>query len=290
MEDEVTANQIGGSAALANTIAFNVGPGVAFWGEASGNAIRSNSIYSNVGLGIDLGFNGVTLNDSGDSDTGPTTCKTSPSSQWPRLWPAAPEWLERLTACPIPTSRSTSTRAVPLTPSGYGEGERWLGAITVTTNADGHANFDVVLPIAIAWGNVITATATKELIGPNPLTLQPAGNTSEFSAAKRVNAAPSANLTGPADGFQGVRGQLRSFTLAASDPSFVDPADTFTYAVNWGDGTTDTIVGPNSITVSHVYSVEGAYTASATATNAHLETQPTVGSNGLHPSLGDAGE
>ncbi len=55
-----------------NTIAYNVGDGVLV--DATGgvdNAILSNSIFSNHGLGIDLGGDGVTPNHPGGSTHGP---------------------------------------------------------------------------------------------------------------------------------------------------------------------------------------------------------------------------
>ena len=61
-------------------------------------------------------------------------------------------------------------------PSGYGEGQRWLGSIVVTTNSSGVYNFDELLREASTPGEFVTATATEE----------PAGNTSEFSEAEQV--------------------------------------------------------------------------------------------------------
>lgn len=57
-------------------------------------------------------------------------------------------------------------------PSGYGEGERWLGAHTVTTDATTGLWTGVAFVSAALDGELITATATDAL-----------GNTSEFSAA-----------------------------------------------------------------------------------------------------------
>jgi CSLREA domain-containing protein len=54
-------------ASSGNTIAFNSGNGVNVV-AGTGNAIRFNSIYSNGGLGIDLGDDGATPNDAGDGD------------------------------------------------------------------------------------------------------------------------------------------------------------------------------------------------------------------------------
>ena len=63
-------NIIGGTqSGAANKIAFNGAAGILVF-SGSRNAIRGNSIFSNGGLGIDLGPNGVTLNDSTDTDTG----------------------------------------------------------------------------------------------------------------------------------------------------------------------------------------------------------------------------
>ena len=46
--------------------------------SGSGNLISSNSIYSNGGLGIDLGSDGATPNDTGDGDTGPNNFQNFP--------------------------------------------------------------------------------------------------------------------------------------------------------------------------------------------------------------------
>jgi hypothetical protein len=78
------------------------------------------------------------------------------------------------------------------------------------------------------------------------------------------NVAPTAGVSGPSDG---VRGQVRTFTLTANDPSSVDQAAGFTFAIAWGDGTTQTVSGPSGTTVSHVYTASGTYTVQVTATD-----------------------
>ena len=72
-------NTIGGTAAGAgNTIAFSTGIGVDVDATAgTGNEIRLNSIFSNTGLGIDLGGDGVTLNNSA-GHTGPNDYQNFP--------------------------------------------------------------------------------------------------------------------------------------------------------------------------------------------------------------------
>ena len=63
-----------------NLIAFNQQSGVAVTKGANGesNRVTQNRIYSNGGLGIDLGQNGVTANDPGDADPGANRLQNFP--------------------------------------------------------------------------------------------------------------------------------------------------------------------------------------------------------------------
>jgi parallel beta-helix repeat protein len=74
--------------------------------------------------------------------------------------------------------------------------------------------------------------------------------------------APTAAIGGPADG---VPYQTRQLTLTASSPSPVDQAAKFTFAVNWGDGTTQTITDYSGTVASHAYSSSGTYVVSVEA-------------------------
>src|SRR5206468_1662921 len=66
------------------------------------------------------------------------------------------------------------------------------------------------------------------------------GNSSSASLVVTVNnVAPTAGLSGPPTG---VRGQTRTFTFTASDVSTVDQAAGFSYAINWGDGSSTQLV------------------------------------------------
>ncbi|MBY0525236.1 MAG: DUF11 domain-containing protein [Gemmataceae bacterium] len=72
-------NDITGSAG--NTIAHNKGTGAVVtesFGPATGNAILGNSIFENDLLGIDLGNDDVTANDTDDGDVGPNEFQNFP--------------------------------------------------------------------------------------------------------------------------------------------------------------------------------------------------------------------
>jgi uncharacterized repeat protein (TIGR01451 family) len=76
---DVTGNTIGGTAAgTGNTIVSNT-TGISFDGPGDANAILGNSITGNSGMTIDLGNNGPTANDAGDTDTGPNEFQNTPT-------------------------------------------------------------------------------------------------------------------------------------------------------------------------------------------------------------------
>src|SRR5262249_13264863 len=92
------------------------------------------------------------------------------------------------------------------------------------------------------------------------------GNSSSDELVVTVNnVAPSAAVTGPATG---VRGQTRTFTFTASDPSPVDQAGGFTYAINWGDGSPiQSVQGPPRVELDHTFTASGAFTVLVTVTD-----------------------
>jgi hypothetical protein len=136
--------------------------------------IQANSIWGNAALGIDLAPAGVTPNDPGDADTGPNGLQNFPvitaatSSHVAHLAVVS----GTISSAPNTTFRIEVFVSPAAHASGYGEGQAMLSATTVTTNAGGSASFAVGGVGPVANGSVATATATD-----------PAGNTSEFSAA-----------------------------------------------------------------------------------------------------------
>jgi CSLREA domain-containing protein len=187
-----SGNQIGGGTpAEGNIIAYNRS-GVVVKGNPDvpnpgGNTIRLNSIHSNRLLGIDLlrpgtgaESDGPTMNDSVDPDTGPNQLQNFPiiaSAQFGSQTAVAGT-LNSLARTQFLLDFYTSTTGDA---SGYGEGQHWLGSITVLTNAAGNASFSQLLPGGSVPGEWITATATR-LTSSGVRT-----DTSEFSKAIRLN-------------------------------------------------------------------------------------------------------
>jgi hypothetical protein len=174
--------KIGGTGAgEPNVIAFNgtngfFGHGV--WVEnGTGSAIRANSIHDNVGLGIGFGSAGPTPNDPGDADAGPNNLQNFPvlSTLTPAV-PATPEAGLHIQGILHSTPSTTydldffSNPACVKFPKDYLEGAKYLGSGIVTTDGSGTGIVDVTVPIGIAAGEHVSATATD-----------PSGNTSEFS-------------------------------------------------------------------------------------------------------------
>jgi CSLREA domain-containing protein len=167
-------NHIGGTAAGAtNTIAFNGGDGV--WIQAgTNNDVLSNSVFSNSGLGIDLGTNGVTPNDTGDGDSGPNNLQNFPV--------VTSATTGSITVQGTLNSKASTTFTLQFfsspvcDPAGYGEGQTFIGSVDVTTNSSGNTSFSQAFAGTVPEGYFVTATATD-----------PNGNTSEFSQCRQVS-------------------------------------------------------------------------------------------------------
>jgi hypothetical protein len=126
-----------------------------------------------------------------------------------------------------------------------------------------------------AAGTLLTADIVP---GPNssyPQNLTLAGNQVFFFAddgfhGNELWSAPigatavTAGLSGPTDG---VAMQHRDFVLTANDSNSANNSAGFSFAVNWGDGSTETLTGLSGLTADHQYAATGNYTISVTATN-----------------------
>ena len=180
-----SGNVIGGTApGTGNTIAFNTSTGV--WVQfGSGNAILGNSIFSNSGLGIDLGPSFVELNDPGDGDSGANNLQNYPELTSASSSGGSTTVQGTLNSEPTKTYRLEffSNDACDF-PMGWGEGQRFLGFQDVTTDGSGNATFTATLPSGVSSTDVVTSTATA-----------PGGNTSEFSQCASVTSGPGPPAT-----------------------------------------------------------------------------------------------
>jgi uncharacterized delta-60 repeat protein len=90
-----------------------------------------------------------------------------------------------------------------------------------------------------------------------------------------LNVPPTVTVAGPTGG---VRGQERTFAFTATDPSSVDLAANFQYAINWGDGSSETVTGPASVQLTHIFTASGPYQVTALATDKDGATSVSPGS------------
>lgn len=176
-----TNNAIGGpTVGSGNIIAFNAKQGVLLE-DGVNSPILGNTIHSNGSLGIDLILDGVTANDGvGDADTGPNNLQNYPELSFATTTGSQVTIIGSLTSAINTTYRLEFFANNAADPSGYGEGQRYIGAISVTTDASGVANFNATLPANVPVNETVSATATY-----------PNGNTSEYSLGVLVGVPPT---------------------------------------------------------------------------------------------------
>ncbi len=219
-----TATGAGNIIAYSETATFDPGDGIDFQSNTvTQDAILSNSIYDNAGLGIDFG-NGPTVNHPWPPgvapNSGPNNFQNYPvlsssvsnnagtTIQGSLNGPQGTQFLIQFFSSP-----SASL-------SGYGQGETYLGSEMVSTPTTGSdvndVNFTAVLPgVFVLGGSAVTATATD-----------PNGNTSEF--AKDITALASATVdvsvayTQPGPTATAYVGDTLAYTLTVTNTSSVD--------------------------------------------------------------------
>lgn len=161
---------IGGvNAGEGNVIFFSGGSGPfpAGVGVVGGNLntrIEGNRIYKSRrttvtnGLGIDLGNDGVTPNDPCDADAG--------FQNYPVLTTGSSVAGSTNIQGTLNSTASTSYRIEFFSnafcdPTGYGEGQNYLGFTNTTTDGACNATFNATFPVSVTTNYVITATATN---------------------------------------------------------------------------------------------------------------------------------
>jgi hypothetical protein len=196
-------DQIGGSPTLANTIAGSW-VGVEVEQDSTAVTIRANSIFDNHAMGIDLGHDFVTLNDSHPHTSGPNYWQNFPVLSAAYAGPSA---------AVLGTLESTPNTSFTLdfyandpdkgNAGTYGQGQYYLGSATVTTDGSGNAGFSVTGLAPSSVGQWISATATA-----------PDGITSEFSLD-----------------VQSVKAVTTTTLSASANPSLLNQPVTFTASV-----------------------------------------------------------
>ncbi len=173
-------NLVGGTqSGAANKIAFNGKHGVVVLSRSFQNSIRGNSIFSNDGLGIDLGDEiGVTANDATDLDAGANKLQNFPVLTSVTSNSNSTTIQGSLKSTPNTAFQIDFYSSAALDPSEHGEGALFFNTTSISTNSNGDATINVTFPMPLGTGRVVTATATD-----------PNGNTSEFSAGDVTRAA-----------------------------------------------------------------------------------------------------
>ncbi len=206
------AATLGGTGAgEGNIIAHNQLGGVWINAGTTGAKVRGNSIHDNGAggyIGIDNLPLGVTLNDAGDV--------TSPQN-FPEITGVTASSVSGTLNSKAGSMFDIDVYASPAcSPSGYGEGQTYLGSTLATTNASGNASFTANMTVPA--GQKVTATATSQ---------DASGTTSEFSQCEGLRAAfldadPTAGATSDGNGI-------------------FEPGETATIRPNWTNPTQVTL-------------------------------------------------
>ncbi len=244
-----------------NQIAYNGGTGVEAYTNVSGspsqNAIQGNSIHDNLDLGIDLGRDGIDVNDPGDLDGDANERQNYPILE-------AAQGSQVITArldSQANTAYSIDVYANPTCdPLGNGEGQVYLTQVSAATNNAGQVTFLIDLTGMASDGDGITATATD-----------PTGNTSEFSNCALFGIAPTPTPTATATP---TATSLPSSTptATATPTATSSPSPTAT-----GTATQTSTPGPSPTsnttpTATHTFTPGPSPTSTATPTATHTFT------------------
>ncbi|EHR72505.1 hypothetical protein BurJ1DRAFT_3700 [Burkholderiales bacterium JOSHI_001] len=168
----------GTTGAEGNLIAYNGFRGILVTATpANAAAILANQIYANGDIGIDLANNGYDVNDALDPDSGPNGLQNYPVLASAASSTSGTTIVGSLNSNAGQTYRIDFYTNPQNNPEGsHGEGQRWLGSTTVTTDGSGNANFNTALSnVWVNHGDEVTATATRDLGGGNY------GGSSEFA-------------------------------------------------------------------------------------------------------------
>lgn len=160
----------------------NAGAGVMVAGGVD-TAILANGIGYNVKLGIDLGYNNVSVNDANDGDGSANRTQNFPSIFAAKTTGGTTRIGGNFNSTPQTAFQLdffAGSHCNAGRPDNFGEGENYIGSTDVTTDVHGNTAWGFVPSSPVGGGQYITATATKK-IGSIP------AETSEFSQCILVN-------------------------------------------------------------------------------------------------------
>ncbi len=260
MSDGIGQNTFGGeTAGDANTVAYNQFGGIVMR-AGSGFSIKRNTIHNNKGLGIDLGNDGPTPNDSVDADTGPNLKQNFPRILWIGRNGSNTKVKGYLQSQPSTTFHLEFYTNDEVDTTGFGEGQTFQKTMDVTTNDSGRAPFEIIIDGTFSR---VVATATH-----------PQNGTSEFSKAPFiVNSVADRPDANPNDGLASTSGPhvngipevtLRSalqasnhiigeddigFDIPGAPPHFINPGSSLPVVLNdvTIDGSTQPGYDPTSV-------------------------------------------
>jgi LPXTG-motif cell wall-anchored protein len=135
---------------------------------------------------------------------------------------------------------------------------------------DGDGSFDDAAGVnpTVAWAELVALGIDDGDGSVRPITLEVTDGGESFTAVTSLtvtNVAATVTFDGPTTATVGVPFTIK---VGADDPSTIDMAGTFVYAVDWGDGTAPlTVSGPADPPVTHTYTAAGRYTLSVTVTD-----------------------
>ncbi|WP_165232189.1 Calx-beta domain-containing protein [Aquisphaera insulae] len=178
--NSASLNTVGGTVSgSGNKIAFHRLAGVEI-DSGTGDSILSNDIWANNRIGIDLvapgdPATGVTPNAPGIR-SGPNNLQNAPVLTTAVGGGTVSSIQGSLNSLPGITFLIQFFTSLVPDPSGYGQGQTYIGSMTVTTDGAGNASFGYAPLNSLATTDWVTATATN--IGT--------GDTSEFSNSQAV--------------------------------------------------------------------------------------------------------
>ncbi|MBJ7472394.1 MAG: hypothetical protein JHD16_13895 [Solirubrobacteraceae bacterium] len=144
------------------TISDNAGPGIVVAGTGSnGNALRGNRIVANGGPAIDLGADGRTANDAGDSDGGANGLHNFPVAVLGTSEPRSGQRRVAGQSDPRDAGRQVDVYAQPaVTPGRGAEPTDYVGSATITASGGWVVNVPTSIPATTRFFSAAITTST----------------------------------------------------------------------------------------------------------------------------------